>query len=252
MKTYRLIQLSFMIALGSIFTLSSCLDSFGDEYPPRPCRTCPTDNIDSLVFKSNERPLARTYTEWINEWLKTFPYDICEATGTIHDGIFTVLDRSERVYFLAGATGITSIRNIDLESGKPILFPVVNVVKTYPCLVQPGKAPAKEQTLEDFLRQETAASMNFTSQIKVSLDGLPYQLTAYHRIITPVFKTYKDRTLGSCFDACIASDRPQDAISDGYWIMLKGLEAGDHVLTFKGGIPKDGIDNEATYHITVR
>jgi hypothetical protein len=44
-------------------------------------------------------------------------------------------------------------------------------------------------------------------------------------------------------------------VSDGYWLMLVPLSAGEHTIYFKGIITGgvfDKFDSEVTYHLTVR
>lgn len=38
------------------------------------------------------------------------------------------------------------------------------------------------------------------------------------------------------FDIEGNTDIPQRAISDGYWVLVKGLESGEHTIEFKGGV----------------
>ncbi len=251
MKTFKLLHLALILVTGSVFTLISC-ENLGDESQHLVFPTQPRANIDELIYHPNETPMSRTYLQWINEWFKTFPCNSCDGAGSNHNGVFIVPDKSQRVYFLAGTTSVAGVRNIEILADKAILFPIVNIVKTFPCESQVQNVPDREETLEDFLKRGTAEYVNGTTSLGVTLDGVSYSLTDYHRFITPVFKTTNIRTLSNCFDACTVGDQPQDAVSDGYWIMLKGLAPGRHVLTFKGEIPKYRMISDVTYQIIVR
>jgi len=46
------------------------------------------------------------------------------------------------------------------------------------------------------------------------------------------------------------TDIPQRAVSDGYWVLIKGLEPGEHTIKFRGGIAGT-FETQTTYHITI-
>jgi len=51
-------------------------------------------------------------------------------------------------------------------------------------------------------------------------------------------------------DPCVTGS-PQLAISDGYWVMLKPLNHGEHVIHFKAGVSAWGPPLDVTYIITI-
>ena len=58
---------------------------------------------------------------------------------------------------------------------------------------------------------------------------------------------FTQRSITTVFDPCITGTS-QQAVSDGYWLMLKPLEAGQHTIHF--GSTSWGQD--VTYHLTVQ
>ena len=244
MKKFNLFQPAFILMIGTALTFIACSKDKDQDLP----ETFPTS--DDLVYSAYSRPLAQTYSEWIDEWIKAVPANACDDIAD--NEAFATLDKTNRVYFLAGATGVAEDRNISLLPGKAILFPLVNKVTTYPCGYNTGRKPVGTQTVEEFLKQESTIYMNKTTLLEVTIDGLPYSFPNYHRYSTGAFKIFNNRLLENCFHICSSVDQVQDALMDGYWIMLKGLEAGDHVLKIKAEIPQVGLINSVTYNILVR
>jgi hypothetical protein len=69
---------------------------------------------------------------------------------------------------------------------------------------------------------------------------------------SPLFNfTYPENSIGG------VTQGPTQAISDGYWVMLHPLSAGEHTINFRGGIvdpTATGAINfviDVTYHLTV-
>ena len=44
---------------------------------------------------------------------------------------------------------------------------------------------------------------------------------------------------------------PQRAISDGYWVEVKGLDPGEHTIEFTGGATAFNFTTHVLYHITI-
>jgi len=242
-------QLAFLLLFRAVVTLSSCEPyDFGSQKEDSYEKVIPNSN--DLVFEPTSRPFAQSYPEWIDEWIKAVPANACDNIE--YNEAFATLDKSNRVYFLAGATGIATDRNISLLPGKAILFPLLNKVTTYPCDYNSGRKPVGTQTVEEFLKQESTIYMNKTTLLEVTIDNLPYRLANSHRFSTGAFKIFNNRTMENCFNICSAVDQVQDALMDGYWIMLKGLEAGDHTIKINAEIPQVGLKNSVTYNIIVR
>ena len=244
MKTSIFFKPTFMLLIGTALIFIACQRETEDSIEPI------IPNSNDLVFSANSRPLAQTYSEWIDEWIKAVPSNACDH---IEDNeALATLDKSNRVYFLAGANGVADDRNISLLSGKAILFPLVNVIKTFPCSQNAGREPAPGQSIEDFLKAEATKYMDKVVVLEVTINGLPYTHALYHRFSTGSFKIFNNRTMENCFNICSAVDQVQDALMDGYWIMLKGLESGDHTLKINAEIPQTGLKNSVTYNIIVR
>lgn len=244
MKTFKLFPLAILLVLGSALAVISCNDK---DDPVSPVQDPP--NIDPLIYNPFEHLFGLTYPQWIDAWLKNVPANSC--SNTAGDNLFATLDASGRVYFLAGANGEAVTRDITIDDNKYIFFPIVNNVTTYPCTLNGDQRPDPGQTMEGFLKQQSAKFIENVTSLKVTIDGLPYRTPYLHHYVTPSFQIFNNRMLGNCFDACIEQDKTQDAVSDGYWIMLKPL-SGDHVLNFKAEVKGYGVVTDVTYNIIAR
>ena len=204
--------------------------------------------MDSLVYKAVDTPFGLTYTQWISEWIKDVPGNSCD--NQVNSVEFATLDSSSHVNFLISSTGMTCYRNVTIPSGTAILFPLVISIKTYPCPME--HEPDPEQSVEDFLKINAAKYIDNVKSLSITLDDMPYRKTYQYRFVTPSFEIFNNHMLGNCFDACILANQAQHAVADGYWIMLKPLEPGEHTLTFKAEVNGYGVVTDITYHIIVQ
>jgi hypothetical protein len=131
------------------------------------------------------------------------------------------------VWFLAGGYGTSRIsRTCTVPQGRYIFFPVINVISGVPPTLSDACATAKRN----------AARNNDTYvYIRVSLNGSEVDKAERFRIASE-----------ECFD--LLSRLPQQmtpqlgyhSATDGYWIMLKPLPAGQYHLEFKAFYTNNG------------
>ena len=133
------------------------------------------------------------------------------------------------VFFVAGNTGGSSVRNFTVPVGKPVFFPLVNAfdleVPTDGCNVQcafsfiPGVAGATD--------------------LHATLDGLDLlTFPSFRQTSTAFFTVNFPASLRDAFGLPAQYVGALDTISDGYWVALDGLSAGPHTLVFGGTIPE--------------
>ncbi len=137
-------------------------------------------------------------------------------------GANCAVGQSGSVWFLAGGFGSSKIRRTcTVPAGKSLFFPVINMVYM----------PAKGYKLLTCEEAKTAAALNNKTAIDLfaELDGVPM----------PDVRRYRVTTHG-CFDAYARIPEVQrpikgyPAASDGYWLVLRPLEKGKHVIKFGG------------------
>jgi hypothetical protein len=88
--------------------------------------------------------------------------------------------------------------------------------------------------------------------VECSIDRKPVQkLLQKHRVETPAFELHLPE--GGFLDD-IGAFPPGDrfpAVADGYWVLVRPLSEGRHVLRFRGVIEAFNLDSEVTYRLTV-
>ena len=103
--------------------------------------------------------------------------------------------------------------------------------------------------MEEALRQCAVDIIDGVNLLEFSIDGKNITNFEKFRVQSPLFNmTLRD---DNPFD--IVNDFPgipQRAVSDGYYVLVKGLEPGEHTIEFQGGI--EGIfETQVTYHLTI-
>ena len=174
------------------------------------------------------------------KWVLSFPvssnpdFDTTGASGSVGD--------VGKVFFLGGTFGGTYNRTLTVPTGTPIFFPVVNFLNDE--VGRPTPVPVSQ------LRTEAAATEDAATGLFATEDGQAIANVKDHREISPVFSyTLPARDNVYQFFGVDVSGTQSPAVSDGYWIMLKPLGPGQHVITFGGSA--GGIDVNITYHLIV-
>jgi len=91
--------------------------------------------------------------------------------------------------------------------------------------------------------------------MEADLDGQPLVVVEGYRAMSPVFTAYMAEY--SWFDYGYGFDIMHggwfdDCVSDGYWMMLAPLSAGQHLLHFAGSTTGTPFDLDVIVHLTVK
>jgi hypothetical protein len=143
-------------------------------------------------------------------------------------------------------------RSCTVPAGKAIFFPVVNVINDFPC-PDPSFQPAPGQSLEDFLTEGANYYIDRVAELEIEVDGVLLRDPFRFRATSDLFTFTGDPSLTAVFDPCITGS-PQEAVTDGYWIMVAPLAPGEHTLHFRGKIVFDdggAFESNATYALVV-
>jgi hypothetical protein len=204
----------------------------------------------ALAFEVSQPNKQLTAKWW--EWVLAIPPEdnpLVDETGENCD-----VDQSGPIWYLAGTTGGSAERECTIPEGKDILFPIVNVF-------------CSEVTDEEFIKQiiNTMEEDIPPSQLKrgligcaeffmdqvdileVTIDGEEVANLEDFRVQSPIFKIAypEDNVYG-----VETTTEPQKSLSDGFWILLEGLEPGEHTIESTGGI--SGVfETSVTYHLTI-
>lgn len=197
---------------------------------------------------------GRDYASWSVEWWKWL-IAIPQATSPAEDGDCTQ-GQSGAVWFLAGANGSAPAkRTCTIPPGKTLFFPLANSI-CFPCSEDEGcTTPKTEAELVDCTKLEKATSLS------VTVDGRPItvDLEPYH-LLSKEF-SFKGPSTGGIFGTCTVpistntcgipiGDRY--AVSDGYWLALRPLKKGKHVLAFKAVVPGTPVlTQDVQYTLTI-
>lgn len=236
-------------------------------------------NADNRIIPPspvNALPEHKSYEEWSAawwQWVMTVPSKMNPVTqhgNQVDCSIFQ--NPFSPVFFLTGDSGFTDTRSCTVPFGKPIFFPVVNLLNDYPCPSTPSAPfqPGPGQSLEQFLTIGyrvaglpsgarpliDANTVGNGGNLGATLDNVPLAPTeivpppaaSTYRATSPLFLFRADSSLNQ-FDACVTGGI-QPGVSDGYWIMLAPLSPGNHTLVIKQPVSSSS-SVLITYHLFV-
>jgi hypothetical protein len=208
--------------------------------PVRGSADAKADDPNPGVYQLTEKIGDKTYAEWAVAWWQWgigTPKDknpIADKTGE-HAGV----GQSGPVWFLAGTFGGKGERKCSVPAGKALFFPVVNQASGS----HPDRFDEKKSTA--FAKEV----MDSAEDLEVTVDGKALKDVNKYRVQTPVFHLDGPEKEEDGVNPGAAG--PHKMISDGYWIMLKPLPAGEHVVHFKGKVKKVGFNVDVTYKLTI-
>jgi hypothetical protein len=193
-------------------------------------------------------PVTKSLSAKWWQWAYSFNSDespLSDATGERCDK-----GDKGKVFYLAGTAGLSSgsaERSCTISSKQAILFPVANGA----CLIEHPCLSPKVTDINQ-LKQEVSHFVDLVKFKEASLDGQNIDLS-HARSQSPLFKTKVavDNPFGEPPDA-----KARTAFADGYWILLKPLSVGAHVIHFKATfdlseLGQPDFTTEVTYHLTI-
>ncbi|MEJ2419065.1 MAG: hypothetical protein P8Y45_19485 [Exilibacterium sp.] len=209
-------------------------------------------NGDTIFEVPNDGPavLGKTISEWSAIWWQ-WALGIKVSNNPMLDKTGHFCDEGQQgpVWFLAGVWGGGSAeRTCTVPSGMHIFFPIANNIWVDTAMDMAGT----EET--DCRIYATAFPSSVSGELEATLDGNPIIFDPETPMIwsqSPAFSaTYPQQHVFNIF----ADRKPFDpddftgypTFSDGFWIILPPLEAGEHELHFGAGEAQD-----VTYHLTV-
>ena len=141
-------------------------------------------------------------------------------------------------------------RTVTIPAGKAIFFGLFNYFNDYPC-PDPNFQPAPGQTLEEFLAEGAAALIDQATDLAADVDGVPIENPFGYRAQSRLV-TFTADPSWIAIDPCVTGEL-QQAVSDGYWIMLAPLRPGQHTIHFASeALFGDFLFSlDVTFHVTV-
>jgi len=172
--------------------------------------------------------LGATQAEWsIRWWQWAFSFERARSPIADRTGEMCASRQSGDIWFLAGTYGTARTeRTCTVPFGKTLFFPLINYVTFR------GES-SKESCM--LLGGRAAALTNDATSLVLEVDGKRFDSLASHRFAT------------SCFS--LVAGQPADAVANGYYVALRPLARGRHVVSFGGTLPS--MAQDVTYSITV-
>ena len=211
------------------------------------------DNTNPVLFEKDAHPYGFSMVTWgerASQWMWGTPVDqnpLLDQTGA-DCGV----NQRGPVWFIAPIAGprvFSGSRSCTIPPERAILLDIGEDVNDYPC-PDPSFQPAPGQSLYDFLIETDKPVMDSVNFLSVSLDGQELNdILSYRYISDDLFTITGDPSM-QVVDACITGS-PQPAIMDGFFIMFKPLDPGEHTIVVRG-TNTFGSDKTFTYHLTVQ
>lgn len=237
-----------MVALMLIALSFMAGPAFAGEKAAKEVKAPPNPN----VFPVTSKPYGKTYKEWSIlwwKWAEAIPFGVNPVWNDL-TGIHGSIGQSGPVWFLAGAGSGTISRTVTVPAGKPLFFPLSNWINDYPCSNDPSFQPPAGQSLEKYLQDFIKPYVDAVDVLECEIDGEPLVDLYSYRVVSGLFQFTAADDIKLTGDPCVTGS-PQLAISDGYWVMLKPLKHGEHVIHFTAGVSAWGPPLDVTYILTV-
>jgi hypothetical protein len=197
------------------------------------------------VFPPDSRPYNLTYADWSAKWWQwalSIPANInplLDQTGENCD-----VNQSGPVWFLAGTQGGPAERRCTIPEGMAIFFPIINGYGSY------AENPLVKTESE--LRALIKSTFDQVRVVEATVDGVKLENLENYRMQSPLFNfTYSENNIGG------VPPGPSQAVSEGYWVMLHPLAAGEHTIHFRGGVVDPTVTGainfvtDVIYHLTI-
>ncbi len=181
------------------------------------------NNITSVLFTSKEQPFGYTWEYWTTkwwQWLLSIP--AANSPAMDNTGNKSSINQSDPlVWFLASSIRGEVRRKVKIPSGKAVLFPIINVT------ISNSENPnlKTDTDLISFVNREMDDIVNKRGNI----DGQDLSISDVYRVQSPPFEfSYpQDNIFG-------AKGGITRGVGDGYWIFMRPLQPGKHMLKSYG------------------
>jgi hypothetical protein len=190
-------------------------------------------------------PASHLATSW---WQWVFETPASENPLTDTTGQFAAVNQSDRVWFLAGNPGGTTVRTVTVPAGKALFFPIVNVFDAEDAIIAGGVklflVPQPVQVAQTFVSNVIATATGLSCEV----DGSPVPITTANLEQSTPFSVRlpDDNILGDPAGVYFP------AVDSGYYVLLPPLSAGQHTIHWAGSLTLFPLSLDVTYNITVQ
>lgn len=177
---------------------------------------------DSMLVGANEKVQGKALDEYANlwwQWASSMPADQSPVRDI--SGLKCDVNQNGPVWFLAGGYGSSKIRRqCTIPQGHYLFFPVINMINFA------NKTNSKLSCEQ--VKANSAMNNDHLRAFEVRVDEQKWVNPVFHRASS-----------NHCFDLLgwpaktVPTRRVYPSATDGYWVMLKPLPVGAHVIRFK-------------------
>jgi hypothetical protein len=215
-------------------------------------------NNDDYVYPADSTTDGQTYAQYAADWW-TWALSIeGNMNPVIDDGPCDQAQPAD-VFFLAGNTGGTVTRSCTVPATKPLFFPILN---TFSMACTETVTDCADATGQHMIDNANAAYSTPPISMQVEIDGASLTDLEQYYAVTAEFDDPResddpdqpfatDCTGPVRANSCgVAVGSPRPLAGSGYWILMKPLTVGSHVVHFQGRVP--GFSLNVTYNLTVQ
>jgi len=173
------------------------------------------------LYSVNAKPYNTSLMEWTTkwwQWVLAIPANVNPTNDP--SGKFCSTNQSGPVWYLAGTIGGDQERECTIPGGKAILIPIVNV-----------ECSAQEEGNSN-IEYLKGCAKGFIDTYRIAIGNLIFKIDDNEIRNLSSFRVQSDLFNATYGEPPIYGplheNQPPYAISDGYWIFLKPLPAGNH------------------------
>lgn len=195
------------------------------------------------IFTETDKPYGKTYGAWTAKWWQWI-YSVPSEFNPLLDLTGEHWKRgqpSSDVWFLVGIFGEVQktfpLRKIEMESGRSILFPVLNCEANnleFPEKTHDGLAKHVVDDINTVVKKDCTVNGKRVSPVLIASDPTIFSL-----------RIAKNNALG------LKNTGLTVAAAYGYWIFLKPLPKGKHNICFEGSCEFGRLNSGAYYELDV-
>jgi hypothetical protein len=236
-------------SIVALITLSTAASASGDSL-----------STDDAVLPPDAQVLGLSMAQWSTKWWQ-WALSIPGMEHPLIDGSDAdcSVGNSGNVWFLGAALGgiddvIIDTRDCTVPQGTFLFMPVINV--------ECSKIEGVGTNLEE-LRECANTDQDAVTILEAEIDGVPVANLDDYRVETdPLLFSFwlpEDNIFDTIWGEpdVPAGFYEDEAVGEGFYIMIRPLSPGEHTIHIRGvipsepGLPFGGFENEITYNLTV-